>query len=148
MQFDFPALPVAKSDVIVIGEVLNGEAHRSLNKRNVFSNFEVAVREVLQGKLIGRKVITVQRVGGFVSFPNKQKVLFRLLGNGMPAVGSRYVFFLNAIDEDYSIVTGYELTAEGVVALDGSQQFLAFQGRTEAGFLNLLRDTISQNLAH
>src|SRR5262249_22134275 len=28
-QFDFPALPVAKSDAIVIGEVLNAEAHQS-----------------------------------------------------------------------------------------------------------------------
>src|SRR5215211_4344386 len=45
-QFNFPALPVTKSDVIVIGEVLNAEAHRSDNKMNVFSNFEVRVDEV------------------------------------------------------------------------------------------------------
>ena len=142
-QFDFPALPIAKSDVIVIGEVLNAEAHRSLNKRNVFSSFEVAVHEVLQGNLPVR-VITVQRVGGFVSFPNGQKVLFRLVANGMPTVGSRFVFFLNWQDEDYSILTAYELTPEGVVPLDRSQQFQVFQGRAETDFLDVLRKAISQ----
>ena len=30
-QFDFPALPVAKSDVVVIGQVLEASAHRSNN---------------------------------------------------------------------------------------------------------------------
>ena len=141
-QFDFPALPIAKSDLIVVGKILNAEAHRSLNKRNVFSNFEVAVGTVLKGNLVERSVITVQRVGGFVTFPNGQKVLFRLVGNGMPGVGSRYVFFLNAIDEDYRILTGYELTPEGVVPLDSSQQFQVFQGRAETDFLKILREAI------
>ena len=44
-QFNFPALPVAQSDAIVIAEVLNAEAHRSEVKLNVFSNFEVRVDE-------------------------------------------------------------------------------------------------------
>lgn len=108
-QFNFPALPVAKSDVIVIGEVLNAEAHRSENKLNVFSNFEVKVEEVLKGaSLTTGNVIKVQRLGGFVNYPNGKKVLFRLVGNGMPAVGARYAFFLKVLDEDYSILTGYE----------------------------------------
>src|SRR6185369_13951701 len=33
MQFDFPALPVSKSDVIVIAEVLNAEPHHSDENR-------------------------------------------------------------------------------------------------------------------
>src|SRR5262245_34165015 len=86
-QFDFPALPVTRSDVVVIGEVLNAEAHRSENKLNVFSEFEVKVAEVLKGTLSAGNVINVQRIGGFVNYPNGRKVLFRLVGNGMPAVG-------------------------------------------------------------
>ena len=35
--FDFPALPVAKSDVVIIGVVSETEAHLSENKRNVCS---------------------------------------------------------------------------------------------------------------
>lgn len=146
-QFDFPALPVAKSDVIVVGEVLNAEAHRSENKLNVFSNFGVKVDEVLKGRnLTAGIVINVQRIGGFVNYPNGKKVLFRLVGNGMPAVGARYVFFLTTLDEDYRIVTGYELGAEGVMPLDNSRQFQTHQGQNEADFLKALRDAISQAL--
>lgn len=144
-QFNFPALPVAKSDAIVIGEVLNAEAHRSENKLNVFSNFEVKVDEVLKGSnLTTGSIINVQRVGGFVNYPNRQKVLFRLVGNGMPAVGARYALFLNALDEDYRILTGYEVGTEGVMPLDNASQFQTYQRTSEADFLNVLREAISK----
>jgi hypothetical protein len=145
LQFNFPALPVAQSDAIVVGEVLNAGAHRSENKLNVFSNFEVKVDEVLKGsKLTAGSVINVQRVGGFVNYPDGKKVLFRLIGNGMPAVGYRYAFFLNILDEDYSILTGYELGHEGVMPLDNSRQFETYRRETETDFLKALRDAISQ----
>ncbi len=144
-QFDFPALPITQSDVIVIGEVLNAEAHRSENKLNVFSNFEVKVDEVLKGSnLTAGSVINVQRVGGFVNYPNGKKVLFRLVGNGMPAVGARYALFLRVLDEDYRILTAYELGPEGVMPLDNSRQFETYERATETDFLKALRDAISQ----
>jgi len=144
-QFNFPALPVTKSDLIIIGEVLNAEAHRSENKLNVFSNFEVRVDEVLKGgNLTTGNVINVQRVGGFVNYSNGHKVLFRLVGNGMPAVGARYALFLNVRDGDYGILTAYELGPEGVMPLDKSRQFETYQGQSEAGFLKALRDAISE----
>ena len=143
-QFNFPGLPVIKSDVIVIGQALNAEAHRSTNKMNVFSNFEVRVDEVLKGHLNTGNVINIQRVGGFVKYPGGRKVLFRLSGNGMPGVGSRYVFFLNAVDEDYSILTAYELMADGVAPLDNSAQFQVYKGATEINFIATVRDAISQ----
>jgi hypothetical protein len=146
-QFDFPAFPVAKSDVIVIGEVLNAEAHRSENKRNVFSNFQIRVEEVLKGSnLTTGSLINVQRIGGIVKFPNGQEVLFSLAANGMPVVGARYAFFLNLIDEeDYRILTGYEL-GESVEPLDYSSQFQAYQGTNKTAFLTALRKTISQSV--
>jgi hypothetical protein len=144
-QFDFPALPIAKSDAIVIGEVLNAEAHRSENKVNVFSNFELKVNEVLKGSnLTPGSVINLQRVGGFVNYTNGKKVLFRLVGNGMPAVGERYALFLSVLEEDYRILTGYELGAEGVMPLDNSRQFETYHGTNEADFLKALRDAISK----
>ena len=147
-QFDFPALPVAKSDVIVVGEVLSAEAHRSENKLNVFSNFEVKVNEVLKGSNLSTgSVINVQRIGGFVSYPNGQKVLFRLVGNGMPAVGARYAFFLNALDEDYSILTAYEFGSESMMPLDNSPQFQVYQRDNETDFLKALRAAVSQAVA-
>ena len=144
-QFNFPALPVAKSDVIVIGEVLNAEAHRSENKVNVFSSFDVRVDQVLKGaNLTTGNVINVQRVGGFVNYSNGRRVLFRLVGNGMPAVGARYALFLNVLDEDYQILTAYELGTDGVMPLDKSRQFETYHGKSEAEFLMALRDAVSE----
>ena len=143
-QFNFPGLPVVKSDVIVIGQVLNAEAHRSDNKMNVFSNFEVRVDEVLKGNVNVGNVITIQRIGGFVKYPGGRKVLFRLSGNGMPGVGARFAFFLNVLDEDYTILTAYELVADGVVPLDNSTQFQVYKGVSEISFIATLRDAISQ----
>jgi hypothetical protein len=143
-QFNFPALPVVKSEVIVIGQVLNAEAHRSTNKMNVFSNFEVRIDEVLKGHLNIGNVINIQRVGGFVKYPSGRKVLFRLSGNGMPGAGSRYVFFLNVADEDYTILTAYELADEGVVPLDNSNQFQIYKGVSEVSFITTVRNAISQ----
>jgi hypothetical protein len=147
MQFDFPALPVSKSDVIVIAEVLNAETHRSENKRNVFTNFEVRVDEVLKGNnLNAGGVINVQRIGGFVKYPDGRKVLFRLSGNGMPAVGGRYALFLKSVDEDYVVITGYELGIEGVMPLDNSRQFEHYQRESEDDFVKALRDEVSRSL--
>ena len=143
-QFNFPALPIVKSDVIVIGQVLSAEAHRSDNKMNVFSNLEVRVDEVLKGNLHVGNVVNIQRIGGFVKYPNGQTVLFRLSGNGMPGVGSRYAFFLNVVDEDYAILTAYELTSEGVVPIDNSSQFQVYKGMSEISFIGTLRDALSQ----
>jgi len=143
-QFNFPALPVLKSEAIVIGQVLNAEAHRSTNKMNVFSSFELRVDEVLKGHLNIGNLINIQRVGGFIKYPGGRKVLFRLSGNGMPGVGSRYVFFLNVVDEDYTILTAYELADDGVVPLDNSAQFQVYKGVNESSFTATLRDAISR----
>ena len=143
-QFNFPALPVLKSDVIVIGQVLNAEAHRSDNKMNVFSNFEVRVDEVLKGNVKVGNVINVQRIGGVVKYTGGRKVLFRLSRNGMPGVGARYALFLNVLDEDYTILTAYEFAADGVVPLDNSTQFEVYKGVNEVSFTASLRNAISQ----
>jgi len=127
-----------------VGQVLNAEAHRSTNKRNVFSNFEVRVDEILKGHLNIGNVINIQRVGGFVKYPGGRKVLFRLSGNGMPGVGSRYVLFLNVVDEDYTILTPYELAADGVIPLDNSSQFQVYKGVSELSFTATLREAIAQ----
>ena len=143
-QFNFPTLPVLKSDVIVIGQVLNAEAHRSDNKMNVFSNFEVRVDEVLKGNVKVGNVINVQRIGGVVKYTGGRKVLFRLSRNGMPGVGARYALFLNVLDEDYTMLTAYEFAADGVVPLDNSTQFEVYKGVNEVSFTAGLRNAISQ----
>lgn len=149
-DFNFPAFPLNVSDTIVVAQVLNGSAHRSENKANVFSDFEVRVDEILKARnsaLAAGEIITLERVGGFLRYPSGRKVLFRLVGHGMPEVGARYVFFLNTVDQDYRIVTGYELSVTGVVIpLDNSAQFRSHQGEDETNFLNALRKAIKDTL--
>ena len=144
-QFDFPALPVAQSDAVVIGKVLAAQAHRSQNKKNIFTNLDFQVDEVLKGRSIkDGSVITVQRIGGFVKYGDGRTVLFRLSGNGMPAAGLRYALFLNSIEDDFTLLTGYELGADGVEPLDNSPQFEALRGENEISFTQRLRDVVSQ----
>ena len=60
----------------------------------------------------------------------------------MPETGTRNVFFLKTVGKGFRIVTVYELTAEGVLPLDVSNQFQRFHGETEASFINTIRQTI------
>lgn len=145
-NFDFPALPINESDVIVVGQVLGARAHRSENKLNVFSEFDVSVGEVMKGQSFTvnePKVIVVERTGGYVRYPNGRKVLFFVQGYGMPNVGTRNVFFLKVVDQGFRVVTIYELGPDGVLPLDLSNQFQRFQGEKESVFLDTLRRAIT-----
>jgi hypothetical protein len=53
---------------------------------------------------------------------------------------------LNSVDEDYVIITGYELGADGVMPLDNSRQFERYQGETETDFIKALREAVSRSL--
>jgi hypothetical protein len=145
-RFGFPGLPVNESDTIVVGLVSSSRAHRSESRQSVFSEFEVRVDEVLKGQsgsVTESSVITVERAGGFLKYPGGRKVLFFIPGYGMPEVGTRNLFFLKNVNEGLRIVTIYELTPNGVLALDQSKQFKEFQGEKEETFLATLRKTIA-----
>jgi hypothetical protein len=141
--FNFPALPVAKSDIIIIGIVSETEAHLSENKRNVFSEFKVVVETVLKTSNQAVKqssLLTVNRMGAFVKYPNGQTVLYQRAGMYMPRIGGRYLFFLNSLNKhDYGILTAYELTEAGVIPLDLSTEFFVFEGKSETEILQALR---------
>lgn len=143
---NFPALPVAKSDIILIGVVSETMAQLSENKRNVFSEFLIIVETVL--KTSNQEVkkgseVTLTRMGGYVKYPNGQKVLYRRSGVYMPRIGARYLLFVNSINKhDYGILTAYELTETGVIPLDMSSQFLDLEGKSETEVLNELRNLV------
>ena len=144
--FNFPALPVAKSDIILIGVVSGAKAHLSENKRNVFSEFTVATERVLKGssqEVSEGSVMTVHRMGGKVRYPSGQTVLYRRAGMNMPKLEGRYLFFLNSLNQyDYGILTAYELTETGVFPLDMVSQFSVWEGKSETEILRVLRGLI------
>lgn len=74
----FPALPVAESSYIVLGRVTKAEAHLSENKKNVYSEFAVSVERVFKtanSSIIEGSEIAVDRVGGYVRYPNGRTML-------------------------------------------------------------------------
>jgi hypothetical protein len=144
---DLPPLPVNESDVIVVGQVTSAKAHRSENKRGIFSEFEVKVDDVLKGRdprVTKGTGILVERTGGFLKYPSGRKVLFFVQGLGMPQVGARNVLFLKAVGQGFQIVTAYELASDGVLPLDRGAKFEKFQGENAATFITTLRETIAK----
>lgn len=143
---DFPALPVAQSTLIVLGKVTAAEAHVSENKKNVYSEFTVLVEKVLKSSSslsVEGSEITVDRVGGFVKYPNGHTVLYRISGTNMPLAGERYLLFLTSSKSDISILTAYELGLKGVTPLDDSSQFEQYRGLTETALLDKLREAFT-----
>ena len=147
-NFNFPALPVSTSQLIVVGRVTEATAHLSENKLNVYSEFLLVLSSVLKTptkEITENSRLTVERLGGNVRYPNGQKILFRISGWNMPKAGSEYLFFLNCRNKiDWEIVTAYELTENGVLALDQSSQFEALSGKPAIEIFKQIRALISE----
>jgi hypothetical protein len=148
----FPALPVAESEIVVVGTIGTAQAVLSESKRNVFSEFTLSVEDVLKSQIQGvaqGSVLTIDRVGGHVRYPNGQRVLFRLAGQNMPQIGGRYLLFLTSTHskQDISILTGYQLTPDGALPLDEPYQVASLTDSTEVALLQRVRDLI-QNSAN
>lgn len=155
-----PAIPAAKSDVVIIGEVTKAEAFLTEDKTSIYSEFAVKIGGVLKNSTFQAintgDLITISRGGGGVRFPSR-KVMYRLFdGKPMPRVKGEYVFFLRYDNEakDYPIITGYELIDGKVVPLDGIQRdgqivdelasHQSYTGMDKTDFLNLVQ-TASNN---
>jgi hypothetical protein len=146
-HFIFPALPVAESEIVVVGTIGTGQALLSESKKNIFSEFTLIVEDVLKSKIQGVEqgsVLTIDRVGGHVKYPNGQRVLFRITGLNMPQIGGRYLLFLTLKhnNEDLSILTAYRLTPTGAIPLDELHQVESLTGVTEADILQRVRSLI------
>ncbi|HEX8251237.1 MAG TPA: hypothetical protein VF599_23900, partial [Pyrinomonadaceae bacterium] len=58
-----PHIPTAESDLIIVGKILDGKAYLSNDKRGIYSEYTIRVREILKGdvsdKSASGKEITV-----------------------------------------------------------------------------------------
>ncbi|MGC2236808.1 MAG: hypothetical protein WA584_11645 [Pyrinomonadaceae bacterium] len=118
-----PALPVAQSSAVVVGEVTDTAAHFSDNKRGIYSEFVISVTEIFKdadNSINLKNKISANRVGGSVRFASGRINKYRIDKQGMPQKGERYFLFLNKIsDGDYLILTGYKLSNGKIAPLDG-----------------------------
>lgn len=145
-DFDFPALPVKESSVIVIADVLKSEAHLSEDKTGVFSEFTIKLVDVLKAESsLTSTEMVINRLGGHVRYPDGRVLLYRVGTGGMPRVGARYVFFLKPSQElEYSVLTAYELGEKGVIPMDSSSQFQQFEGFDFTTFRALVVEEINK----
>lgn len=147
--YDVPALPIAQSSLIISGEILDSRSHLSNDKRGVYTELIVRVDEVIKNTTPVQPTqgveITATREGGIVRYANGHKRLYHLAEEGMPSVGRRYVLFLSSFEnsDDYSILTGYELTETGVVPVDSSHQFATYRGYAVDAFLDVVRASLN-----
>jgi hypothetical protein len=117
-------LPFSQSDAVIVGQVTAGQAYFSDDKRDIYSEFNVSVREALtvssSRHIQSGDSVDVERYGGAIRLPSG-KILIRALRDfSMPLVGKRYLLFLkyDPSMEDFHIVTGYQLDGEHTYKLD------------------------------
>jgi hypothetical protein len=148
------AIPVDQSDVVVIAEVTDAQAYLSNDKTGVYSEFTVRIEDLLKNScsnpLAVGSLTTVERPGGRVRFPSGHIGQYFTVGQGMPRAGRRYLLFITckSQDQDFQILTGYELRGGHISLLDNPGQghpISASQGKDEIPFLNEVRSAIANS---
>jgi len=146
-----PLFPTKESDLVVVGKISNVSAHLSNDKFGVYSEFTIRVDQILKNddskKIEQGDSVTADRAGGFVRYPNGQKVIYRLNERALPHDGNEYVFFLTSDKQspNYEILTLYELKDASVVQLDHGHRFDAFKNAGKQKFIKVIRDKISKS---
>lgn len=144
-----PALPVMRSNLVVIGEVLAAHAYLSNDQTGVYSEFSIRIEDVLKHDdlepLTNGCLIDVEREGGRIRFPSGRIHWYSVDKENMPLVGRRYVLFLTreSQEEAFHILTAYELRGTKVVALDELPQFKSQEGKNEVDFGNAVRTLVN-----
>jgi hypothetical protein len=150
-SWELSPLPAPQSEVILTGKVVAaGRAHLSNDKTGIYSEFPVAIEEVLKNasptplKAGGR--VDVQRIGGVVHYANGRRFPYSVGGQNMPVNGLRYVFFLNpaGAGDAYEVVTAFELRESTVFPLDTPDLFDPYKDMEQARFFEQLRNAIGQ----
>lgn len=147
-----PALPVAQSDVIVSGKVVDAQAHLSQDGTGVYSEFTVEVGDVFKNTgdaITPGSIISATRKGGAVRFASGKVQEYRISELGVPTKEHNYALFLKREEDggDFTILTGYELSNNLVTPLDGDMlnlPFAYYKGAIESQFLQDLRTEVQK----
>lgn len=119
------ALPIAESDVVLLGKIIDSTAFLSNNKNSVYSEFKIEIERIFKNSsnapIEEQKYLRAERDGGIVIFPNGFKTWYFVSGQSMPSTGERYLFFLTHDfplygdqDKDLYLLTAYDLK-DGIV---------------------------------
>lgn len=145
-EVGLPALPTETSDAIIVGTVVDAQAHLSPDRTGVYSEFTVRVDEILKdltASLTAGGFVAADRAGGRVRYSSGDVVPYTIAEQGSPRKNQRYVLFLKSEDQNFRILTGYELHEGRVRALDHPAKFRKLDGVGEAAFLGQIREAIN-----
>jgi hypothetical protein len=142
--------PVAPSAAIVVGTVLSGKAFVSKDRTFVYSDYQVRVDRVLKqdasASLAVGEQIVVARAGGTIRFPSGHVRNYLTSGQGFPAIGSQYLFFLgkpNFPQHEYEQVIGsLYLLSDGKVHPLDTEQLPLFDDMSDVVFLAKVEQAI------
>lgn len=143
-------LPVSRSAAVVVGTILSGKAFVSKDRTYVYSDFQVHVDQVLkedpQTNLVVGGRMVVSRGGGSIHFPSGRVKDYINHGEGMPAVGSQYLFFLvrpDISEPEYEVIIGgaYELR-NGIVHPLDDDNMAEFDNTSESALMSKVRAAI------
>jgi len=146
---DPAGLPISDT-TILIGTVISGNAYVNQEHTGVFSEYRVAVSEILKPDaetvISVRDQITTWRPGGSLQFRFRHVKHFIIAGRGFPEVGTQYLFFLRRADrqvKDYAISTAFSIKDRVVSPLDDEHNQTSFDGMRVIDFLDKLRQEIA-----
>ncbi|MDQ3634115.1 MAG: hypothetical protein M3405_06345 [Acidobacteriota bacterium] len=154
LSFDDDAIPEAislkKSNLIIIGQIISGEAFLTNKKNSVYSEYTIAIEEILFSEnknLTVGSTITMDRFGGYVRYPNGQKVFYGIAGKDLPRVTDRYILFLNTKgnSSNYEILTGYKYDENKVEVLDAIPDFSEIKGKKGKELKDFIKNKIKSN---
>jgi hypothetical protein len=139
---------------VVVGVVSEAAAFLSPNRKYVYSEFRVKVETVLKQDETERvgpgDFVLTNRTGGSLRFPSGHIKHYIIYGQGFPAVGGRYVFFLSrwgGMVGRYFISAAYQLKDGAVLGLDDAGWNSSHNGMAEEEFLKEVRAAIQARAA-
>jgi hypothetical protein len=154
-----PALPVVKSALVVIGQVVDAKAYLSNDKTGVYSEFGIRVERIFKNDnsspISPGQLVSAERWGGRVRFPSGRVLIFGNRGQGTPRIGEQYIFFLERNPEQYAVLTAYELLSGEVHPLDGKAALggensewpgNAYEGMNAANFFSEVESAVAKSL--
>ena len=145
---DPAGLPISGS-IIVIGTVTSGKAYVNQEHDGVFSEYKVAVTDVLKRDpddvISAGDGITAWQPGGSLQFQSGHIKHVVIAGRGFPEIGTQYVLFLRRADKnvkDYAISSALSIRDQLVSPLNDGDEG-SFDGMRVEDFLAKLRQEIN-----
>jgi len=152
-----PPIPAKQSDAIIRGTVVNRRAVLTDDKLGIYSEFSINIAEILKDDpnlFRINQVVTVSRPGGAVRLSSGKIHRYTISSQNYPRQGKEYILFLKRDEEeDFSILTGYEVDGTVVQPLDGKRgtrnkedelPFDIYRGVSRETFISALQKVLQQ----